>query len=121
MPQKLTKKLLKIKVSPGIGSVSAMFYSPAKAKQVLVFAHGAGVGMKSKFMEQVSLSLAGLGIATLRFNFPYMEKGKKMPDPRPVCIAAIKAAVEKASKLSPKVPVFAGGKSFGGRMPPEAP
>jgi predicted alpha/beta-hydrolase family hydrolase len=116
MPSQLTKKSLKIKVSPGIGSVSAMFYSPAKARQVLVFAHGAGVGMKSKFMEQVSLSLAELGIATLRFNFPYMEKGKKMPDTKPVCTATVKAAVVKALKLAPKLPVFAGGKSFGGRM-----
>ena len=73
MPSQLTKKSLKIKVSANIGSVSAIYYSPAKAKQVLVFAHGAGVSMKSKFMEQVSQSLAGLGIAILRFNFPYME------------------------------------------------
>lgn len=112
----LTKKSLKIKVSDNIGSVSAVYYSPTKAKQVLVFAHGAGVGMKSKFMEQVSLSLAELGIASLRFNFPYMEKGKRMPDTRPVCTATVKATVEKASKLSPKLPIFAGGKSFGGRM-----
>jgi predicted alpha/beta-hydrolase family hydrolase len=116
MPLQLTKKSLKIKVSAALGSVSAVFYSPAKAKQVLVFAHGAGVGMKSKFMEQVSLSLAELGIATIRFNFPYMEKEKKMPDTKPVCTATIKAAVEKASKLYPKLPIFAGGKSFGGRM-----
>ena len=113
---KLTKKSLKIKVSDNIGSVSAIYYSPAKAKQILVFAHGAGVGMKSKFMEQVSLSLAELGIASLRFNFPYMEKGKRMPDTKPVCTATVKAAVDKASKLSPKLPIFAGGKSFGGRM-----
>lgn len=112
----ITKKTLKIKVSPNIGDVSAMFYSPAKAEQVLVFAHGAGAGMKNKFMEQASLNLAELEIATLRFNFPYMEKGKKVPDTKPVCAAAIKAAVEKASKLCPKLPVFAGGKSFGGRM-----
>ena len=116
MPSQLTKKSLKIKVSANIGSVSAIYYSPAKAKQVLVFAHGAGVSMKSKFMEQVSQSLAGLGIAILRFNFPYMEKGKKMPDTKPVCTATVKAAVEKASKLAPKLSLFAGGKSFGGRM-----
>jgi len=60
--------------------------------------------------------LAENGIATLRFNFPYMENGKKMPDNKAVCSAAIKAAVEKAEKLSPKLPIFAGGKSFGGRM-----
>ncbi len=116
MPAKLTKKSLRIKVSKTIGEVSALFYSPAKAEQVLVFAHGAGAGMKNKFMEQASLCLAELGIATLRFNFPYMEKGKKVPDTKSVCIAAISAAVEKASKLCPKIPIFAGGKSFGGRM-----
>jgi uncharacterized protein len=116
MPSQLTKKSLKIKVSADIGSVSALFYSPAKAQQVLVFAHGAGAGMKNKFMEQVSLYLVEYGIATLRFNFPYMEKGKKVPDTKPVCTATIKAAVEKASKLYPKPPIFAGGKSFGGRM-----
>lgn len=116
MPIQLTKKSLKIKVSQSIGSVNAMFYSPANARQVLVFAHGAGAGMKNKFMEQVSLCLAEHGIATLRFNFPYMEKGKKVPDPKPVSTAAIKAAAEKAAKLCPKLPLFAGGKSFGGRM-----
>jgi predicted alpha/beta-hydrolase family hydrolase len=112
----LTKKSLKIKVSTAIGSVSALYYSHAKAKQILIFAHGAGAGMKNKFMEQASLCLAEHGIATLRFNFPYMENGKKVPDTKPVCTAAIKAAVEKAHKMNPKLPVFAGGKSFGGRM-----
>ncbi len=116
MPSQLTEKYLKIKVSENIGTVSAIFYSRAEAKQVLVFAHGAGVGMKSKFMEQVSLSLAELGVATLRFNFPYMEKGKKVPDTKPVSTAAIKAAVERTAKLCPRLPLFAGGKSFGGRM-----
>jgi predicted alpha/beta-hydrolase family hydrolase len=116
MPAKLTSKSLKIKVSASIGSVSALFYSPAKAKQVFVFAHGAGAGMKNRFMEQVSLTMAEFGIATLRFNFPYMEKGKKVPDTKPVCTAAIKAAADKAAKLTPQLPIFAGGKSFGGRM-----
>jgi predicted alpha/beta-hydrolase family hydrolase len=112
----LSIKSLRIKVSKNIGEVSALFYLPSKSEQVLVFAHGAGAGMKNKFMEQVSLRLAGLRIATLRFNFPYMEKGKKVPDPKPVCSAVINAAAEKASALCPKLPVFAGGKSFGGRM-----
>ncbi|HEY3252270.1 MAG TPA: alpha/beta family hydrolase [Ignavibacteria bacterium] len=111
----LTTKSLHFKISKTIGDVSALLYSPPNAEQVLVFAHGAGAGIKNKFMEAVSLSLAEKDIATLRFNFPYMEKGKKMPDPKPVCFAAISAAVEKAFELS-KLPVFAGGKSFGGRM-----
>ncbi len=116
MPTQLTKKSLNFKVSEKIGEVSALFYSPAKAKSVLVFAHGAGAGMKNKFMEETAVCLAENGIATLRFNFPYMENGKKMPDNKAVCSATIKAAVEKAVKLSPKLPIFAGGKSFGGRM-----
>jgi predicted alpha/beta-hydrolase family hydrolase len=113
---KLTKKSLRINISKSIGDVSALFYSPGDAEYVLVFAHGAGAGMKNKFMEQVSLSLAELEIATLRFNFPYIEKGKKMPDTKPVCVATINSVVEKASKLCPGIPLFAGGKSFGGRM-----
>lgn len=116
MTSQLIKKSLRLKVSKSIGEVSALFYSPKKAEHVMTFAHGAGAGMKNKFMEEVSIALAGQGIATLRFNFPYMEKGKKIPDSKPICSATIKAAVEKASKLSPKTPLFASGKSFGGRM-----
>jgi predicted alpha/beta-hydrolase family hydrolase len=67
-------------------------------------------------MEQTALLLAEQGIATLRFNFPYMEKGKRVPDPKPVCTAAISAAAEKATRLCPGLPLFASGKSFGGRM-----
>lgn len=116
MSDKLNKKSLRIKVSEAIGDVSALFYSPDKAKYILVLAHGAGAGMNNKFMEQVSLSLGELGIATLRFNFPYMEKGKKIPDSPKISCAAVSAAVTKASELCPKIPVFAGGKSYGGRM-----
>ena len=116
MASKLTKRSLRINVSKSIGDVSALFYLPEDAEYILVFAHGAGVGMNNKSMEQISLSLAGQKIATLRFNFPYMEKGKKMPDSKPVCAAAISTAVEKALSLNTKIPLFAGGKSFGGRM-----
>ena len=112
----LIKKSLRIKVSKSAGDISALFYSPQKAEFIMIFAHGAGAGMQNKFMELASLSLAEQGIATLRFNFPYMEKGKKVPDLKPVCFAAISAASEKASILCPKLPIFAGGKSFGGRM-----
>jgi len=112
----LTKKSLKIKISKETGTVSALLYAPAKPKAILVFAHGAGAGIKNKFMETVAVTLGELGIATLRFNFPYMEAGKKVPDRKPVATTAVAAAVEKASELYPKLPVFAGGKSFGGRM-----
>jgi predicted alpha/beta-hydrolase family hydrolase len=116
MAAELAKKSLRIKVSETSGEVSALFYAPQKAKYVMVFAHGAGAGMNNKFMEAASVSLASHGIATLRFNFPYMENGKKIPDNKKVCAAAISAAVEKAAKLCPGLPVFAAGKSFGGRM-----
>ena len=116
MIPKLTKKSLRIKISKTIGEVTGLFYSPPKPKYVMIFAHGAGAGIKNKFMEQASIVLAEEGIATLRFNFPYMENGRKVPDTKPVCCAAIKAAAEKAEKLLPGLPLFAGGKSFGGRM-----
>ena len=116
MPSGLTNKLLRINVSKNIGEVSAIFYLPSKAEQVMIFAHGAGAGMKNKFMESISLLLAEQKIATLRFNFSYMENGKKIPDPKHVAAAVIAAAAEKASTLCPKLPLFAGGKSFGGRM-----
>ena len=75
MSSTLSKKSLRITISKSIGDVSALFYSPDDAKYVLVFAHGAGAEIKNKFMESVSLALAEQGIATLRFNFPYMENG----------------------------------------------
>lgn len=112
----IKEKSIRIKVSETIGEVSGIFMSPPKAGQILVFAHGAGAGMQNKFMEQVSRSLAEKNIATLRFNFPYMEHGKKVPDNKKVCAAVIQAVCEKAAKLCPEVPLFAGGKSFGGRM-----
>lgn len=112
----ITKKSLKIKISKETGSVSALLYTPANPSAILVFAHGAGAGIKNKFMETVADTLGELGIATLRFNFPYMEAGKKVPDRKPVAAAAVASAVEKAHELYPKLPIFAGGKSFGGRM-----
>lgn len=116
MKSEFKKKSLTFNVSETIGDVSALLYTPDGAEQVLVFAHGAGAPMLSKSMEQFAVSLAKEKIATLRFNFPYMENGKKVPDKKPVACAAIQAAVNKGIKLFPKLPVFAGGKSFGGRM-----
>jgi uncharacterized protein len=116
MTSNLIKKSLLIKVSESIGDVSALFYLPKKAEYIMTFAHGAGAGITNKFMEQAAITLAEEGIATLRFNFPYMESGKKVPDKKPVCFAAIKAAVDKAASLCPKLPIFSAGKSFGGRM-----
>jgi predicted alpha/beta-hydrolase family hydrolase len=104
-------------VVPELGfSVSGLWMLPQKAEAALVLAHGAGAGMNHPHMEALSLALEERKIATLRFQFGYMEQGKKRPDTPPQAMAAIGAAVKKARKLSGSLPLFAGGKSFGGRM-----
>jgi predicted alpha/beta-hydrolase family hydrolase len=101
-------------------SVSALLIRPKDARACFVFAHGAGAGMTHSFMEQVSAGLAGRGIATLRYQFPYMEKASKRPDPPVIAHAAVRAAVEEAARHCPGLPLIAGGKSFGGRMTSQA-
>jgi predicted alpha/beta-hydrolase family hydrolase len=98
------------------GEVSAIYVCPRNAKWLLVFAHGAGVDMNHKFMDTASSKLADHGIATFRFNFPYMEKGKRSPDPQPILKKTIRSAIETASGLAGGLPIIAGGKSLGGRM-----
>ncbi len=102
------------------GSVSGLWEKPAKAHAVLVLAHGAGAGMQHKAMEAIAKGLAERGIATLRFQFPYMERGSKRPDSPAVAHAAVRAAVADAKKRAGSLPLFAGGKSFGGRMTSQA-
>ncbi|MGZ6014953.1 MAG: alpha/beta hydrolase family protein, partial [Phenylobacterium sp.] len=97
-------------------TVSGLWQAPEGAKTVLVLAHGAGAGMTHKTMAATADGLEALGVATLRFQFPYMEKGGKRPDAPPVAQAAVRAAVAKARELAPGLPLFAGGRSFGGRM-----
>lgn len=111
-----TIKHLTISISERTGDTSAMAMAPKDAKALLVFAHGAGAGMQHPFMEQVAEELASHGIATLRYNFPYMEKGSRRPDPPAVAEKTVAMVMEKANQLYPKLPLFAGGKSFGGRM-----
>ena len=101
-------------------TVSGLFLRPAHAKALYLFAHGAGAGMTHKAMTSNAEGLAERGIATLRFNFPYMEKGSKRPDATKVAHAAIRAAAMKAAELAPDLPLFAGGRSFGGRMTSQA-
>jgi len=96
--------------------VSGIWLSPPKARACLILAHGAGAGMTHPTMNAIAEGLAERGIATLRFQFPYMEKASKRPDPPKVAIATVRAAVEAARKLAGKTPLFAGGKSYGGRM-----
>src|SRR4026207_196001 len=112
----MKSKAVSIKVSSAIGSVSGEFMIPAKSICMLTLAHGAGAGMKHPFMQALATALAEKEIATLRFNFPFTENKKGRPDTPAVAHQTIEAAILKAQKLFPKLPVFAAGKSFGGRM-----
>lgn len=113
----MKRKSLTIKVSPEIGSVSAISIVPNKAVCLLTMAHGAGAGMVHPFMEELATSLADAGIASLRFNFPFMDKPKKGPPDRPpIAHKTIEAVIAKSQKLFPELPLFVSGKSFGGRM-----
>jgi uncharacterized protein len=100
--------------------VSALLLRPSGAKACFVFAHGAGAGMTHPFMEQVSTGLCERGIASLRYQFPYMETGSRRPDTPATAHAAVRAAVAEAARCLPGVPLIAGGKSFGGRMTSQA-
>jgi uncharacterized protein len=102
------------------GPVSALLNRPAQARACFVFAHGAGAGMTHPFMETVAQGLFERGIATLRYQFPYMEKGSRRPDPPAIAHAAVRAAVAEAGRRCPGLPLIAGGKSFGGRMTSQA-
>jgi len=104
----------------GATSVSALLMRPPAARGCLVLAHGAGAGMSHSFMEAVASGLAARGIATLRYQFPYMENASKRPDRPAVAQAAVRAAVAEAARRCPDLPLFAGGKSFGGRMTSQA-
>ena len=100
--------------------VSALMQTPDHAKACLVLAHGAGADMHHAFMAAVAGDLESVGIATLRFQFPYTEKRTKRPDPPALCHATVRAAAAAAHALAPSIPLFAGGKSFGGRMTSQA-
>ena len=114
VPQPLTIRLSESE------TISALLLRPQNARACYVFAHGAGAGMHHSFMSSVSSGLAERGIATLRYQFPFMERGSKRPDPPAVAHAAVRAAVRNAHRLLPDLPLFAGGKSFGGRMTSQA-
>lgn len=115
----LAPRLLEVEV-PGSGRVSALWLAPSDAIAVLVLAHGAGAGMTHKGMTALAEGLAARRIATLRFQFPYMERGSKRPDAPAVAHAAVRAAAAEAARLEPGMPLFAGGRSFGGRMTSQA-
>jgi predicted alpha/beta-hydrolase family hydrolase len=100
--------------------VSALSIVPPAARACYVFAHGAGAGMTHPFMQAIAKGLAGAAIATLRFQFPYMEAASRRPDPPPLCHATVRAAVAEAGRRCPGLPLIAGGRSFGGRMSSQA-
>jgi predicted alpha/beta-hydrolase family hydrolase len=105
---------------PDGGTVSGLLLLPEDAKACYVLAHGAGAGMTHPFLEGTAWDLAAREIATLRFQFPFMERGSKRPDPAPIAEAAVRAAVETAAARLPGMPLIAGGRSFGGRMASQA-
>ena|SRR5438105_3598476 len=111
-----SQKELTFAVGEGVGSVSALLLRPDGARLLYVLAHGAGAGMRHAFLESIAQRLAERGIATLRYQFPYMERRAGRPDPPAVAAATVRAAVAEAARAAPGLPLVAGGKSFGGRM-----
>jgi uncharacterized protein len=109
-----------VTIEVGKGSVSGLFDNPPGARTLLVLAHGAGAGMRHAWLERFVGDLRACRIASLRYQFPFMEQGAKRPDPPPVAHAAVRAAVEVASSLADGLPLLAGGRSFGGRMTSQA-
>jgi len=105
-----------ITVGDGGARVSGLLMRPPGARWLYVLAHGAGAGMRHPFLETFARALAERDVATLRYQFPYMERRASRPDPPAVAAATVRAAAAEAARLAPELPVVAGGKSFGGRM-----
>jgi predicted alpha/beta-hydrolase family hydrolase len=120
MAKNAIKKPQRTRFDTGAGKVSALFLRPDNAFACYVLAHGSGAGMTHSFMEAVAEDLSARGVATLRFQFPYMEKKSRRPDPPKIAEACVRAAVSEAAMLAPGLPLIAGGKSFGGRMTSQA-
>ncbi len=116
----MSEQSLRIFVGERAGEVSAVVVRPAASRRLLVLAHGAGAGMRHSFMEALALRLAERGTATLRYQFPYMEAARRRPDPPPVLHRTVKAAVSAGRETAGALPLFAGGKSMGGRMTSQA-
>jgi len=112
----VTATELSFPASRSAGEVSALLVRPPDARFLYVFAHGAGAGMRHHFMEDAASLLAAQGIATLRYQFPYVEQGSRRIDPQPILLSTVRAAVAAAREAAPDLPLLAGGKSMGGRM-----
>ena len=98
------------------GEVTGLLLLPRSASVLYVFGHGAGANMRHAFMQEIADKLAAAGVASFRYNFPYMEKGRGGPNPAPVLVKTVRSAVAEATRLAPDLPLLAGGKSMGGRM-----
>jgi uncharacterized protein len=109
-------KEIQFGVNEKAGAVSGLLLKPEAAQALLVLAHGAGAGMRHRFLEQAAVKLAAAGVATLRYQFPYMEKRVKRPDSEAMLVDTVRAALLAARKVAGDLPIFVGGKSMGGRM-----
>ena len=116
MTEAATSSEMRFRATRSSGEVSAILVRPPDAHGLLVLSHGAGAGMRHRFMESIAGRLAQHGVATFRYQFPYVEQGKRRPDPRPILLATVRAAVTAASEAAGDLPLSAGGKSMGGRM-----
>jgi predicted alpha/beta-hydrolase family hydrolase len=112
----MIEKEIRFSAGMGSGEVGAVLMRPENARRLMVLAHGAGAGMHHAFMTGAARSLAANRIASFRFQFPYMEQGKKAPNPQPVLLETVRSAVETAREHAGGLPLLAGGKSLGGRM-----
>jgi len=112
----MKRKKLTFRATESKGDVSGILLRPDDAYCLYLFAHGAGAGMEHSFMEDAAARLASRGVATLRYNFPYKEAGRGGPNPAKVLVATVRSAVAEANRQAEGLPLFAGGKSMGGRM-----
>jgi predicted alpha/beta-hydrolase family hydrolase len=112
----MTKRRIKIIINEAIGEVSAIFNKAKNSTKLVIIGHGAGAGMDHPFMEALAQAFYNKNISTLRYQFPYMEKGKRAPDRPPKCHATIRSVIAKTIELAPDHKIYLSGKSFGGRM-----
>ena len=111
---------LTVRVSEAAGDVAALLLRPSDARRLLVLAHGAGAGMRHAFMDGLAREMAAVGVATFRYQFPYIQHNRGRPDPPAVLTATVRAAIAAAAAAAPDLPLLAGGKSLGGRMTSQA-